>query len=364
MTTGEGDLRAARRAYRGQQVTGDFHGELVIGNTRFVKDRDLRYGENPGQPAVFYREIDARGPSLGTYEVLQENPDRMMGFINFLDVGRGIQLISRMRQLYPQQAISTVIKHVNPSGVAKADSLLKAYRDAWNCDALSAFGGVVGFSDTVDHRIAREVSSNFIEVLVAPNYTTTALDELRRRRDLRVIKVESFDKPLVDDGLDYRRVPGGLLVQQRFVSAIDSVENFECVSKRQPTQEELEAALFNWAILPYVWSNTIVIGDQNKTIGIGRGQPSRIDSAELAVKYANERSKQGARGHIMASDAFFPATDVAELAGKQGITAIAYPLGSIKDAEVIETADKYDISMLATRPEPGNTSRIERAFSH
>lgn len=352
-----------KNVYR-QQVIGSFPNELPIGTTMFVKDRDLRYGENPGRPAAFYREFGTTGPSLGMYEVLQENPEKKLSFINLLDAAKAIQILNRLKQLYPQQTISAVMKHVNPSGVAKGDVMRITYRDAWECDPVSAFGGVIGFSDMVDVETAKEVASNYVEVLVAPGYASPALEVLAQKKDLRIIQVKNLDKPLVDNGLDYKRVPGGLLVQQRFVSKIDSVKNLECVSRREPTSEELETALFNWNLLPFINSNAIVISDQNKTIGIGSGQRSRIDAAELAVRYAHNRSKQEIRGRVMGSDAYFPETDAVNLAGKEGIRAIVYPLGSNKDAEVIDVANQYSISMLITRPVIGDRKQVERAFSH
>lgn len=359
------DLKSVRGMYRGQRYMDfKFPEELLCG--RLVKDRIFRYGENPGQPAAFYRQVDVKGSSLATARIIKENPDKKLSYINFLDVDAAIKILRRFKQLYPDEAISTVIKHVNPTGIAKAKNVLEAYRTAWDCDSLSAFGGVIGYSDTVDEEIAEDVSQKFVEVLVAPEYKPKALEVLNKKKDLRIIQIESLEKPLLDDGFDYRSVQGGILVQQRFHSKINSEMNFEVVSKRQPEKRDLTAAIFNWATLPFINSNTIVVGDENKTLGIGSGQRSRIYSARLAVYYANTQSKDptGTKGKVMASDAFFPHRDCIDLAGICGIRTIVCPIGSINDEKIIQAVNEYDMIMLVTRPIPGNRTLCERAFSH
>jgi len=359
------DLKSVRDMYRGKRYMDlEFPKELLCG--RLVKDRTFRYGENPGQHAAFYKQVDVKGPSLATANILKENPDKKLSYINFLDANTAIKILGRFKQLYPNEAISTVIKHVNPTGIAKAETILQAYRTAWDCDSLSAFGSVVGFSEIVDEEVAEDISQKFVEVLVAPAYEPEALEVLSKKKDLRIIQIESLDRPLLDDGFDYRSVQGGILVQQRFQSKIDTDANFEVVSKRQPEKRDIAAAIFNWATLPFINSNTIVIGDENKTIGIGSGQRSRIYSARLAVYYANTQSKDptGTKGKVMASDAFFPQRDCIDLAGICGIRTIVSPIGSINDKMIIQAVNEYDMVMLVTRPIPNNRTLCERAFSH
>ncbi|MCP8304040.1 MAG: hypothetical protein H3Z50_01000 [archaeon] len=359
------DLKSVREMYRGQRYMDfEFPEELLCG--RLVRDRIFRYGENPGQHAAFYKQVDVKGPSLATANILKENPDKKLGYINFLDADAAIKILRRFKQLYPNEAVSTVIKHTNPTGIAKAKTIFEAYRTAWDCDSLSAFGSVVGFSDVVNEEVAKDLSQKFVEVLVAPEYEPEALEVLDKKRDLRIMQIESLEKPLLDDGFDYRSVQGGILVQQRFQSKIDSEANFEVVSKRQPEKREIDAAIFNWATLPFIDSNAIVIGDENKTLGIGAGQRSRIYSARLAAYYANTQSKDptGTKGKVMASDAFFPHRDCIDLAGVCGIRAIVCPIGSINDEKIIQAVNEYDMVMLVTRPVLGNRTLCERAFSH
>ena len=345
---------------RGEQyrkpVEEGFPEILNIGGVVFEKRSGLRYGWNPGQPAAFYREINAQGPCLGNMEVLQENSDKKLGYINLEDAGVGLRMITKLHSVYATEKVVSVIKHCNPSGVAKANTLMKAFSLAWNCNSLSAFGGVVCLSDTVDESMAKLLASKeyFIEVIVAPGYSDKARELLSVKKDLRLIKVGELNK--IDDvPIEYKRVPGGLLVQQRYETRIISRDKLEVVSLRAPTEFEFEASIFNWIVCGFVRSNSIVIGDKNQTIGIGSGQQSRIDSFRLAAWYANNRSKLGCKGKVAASDAFFPASDCIEMAAEEGITAIVYTLGSIKDKEVIGRANEKNIAMLVTN---------ERCFTH
>lgn len=334
-----------------------FPPHLDIAKSQFEKARSLRYGRNPGQPAAFYRELGVKGPCLGNMNIIQENPDKMLGFINLEDADAALRIMNKLHAVYPSEPAATVIKHVNPSGVAKAPTLIEAFERAWNCNELAAFGGVVGLSRIVDEDTARLLSSKdyFVEVVVAPAYSDRARELLAAKRDLRLISVGSLDVPVVDQSLEIKRVRGGLLLEEPYDTKVTQPNQLEVVSNRKPTEEELRAAIFNWIVCGYVRSNAIVIGDENRTIGIGTGQQSRIDSFRLAVWYANERSKIGSRGKVAASDAFFPNPDCVELAAREGITAIVYTLGSKRDKEIIDLANKKNIAMLVTN---------ERCFGH
>ena len=262
--------------------------------------------------------------------------------------------------------------HEMPSGVAMEENSYKAFKKAWHADSLSNFGSVDVFSGTVNEEIAFYILENelFIEVLYAPNYTPGALklfNEHKQTKGLRLVKMNDFDKPVKDYGFELKRVTGGLLVQERFDTKIVNPECVDCVSERKPTAEEIEAAIFNWIVACYTRSNAIVIGDKDKTHRIGSGQGSRIDAAHMAIYKANGRDGTwedfyGSKGTVMASDAFMPFTDVVELAAKEGITAIMYPLGSISDQMVIDKANEYNIAMLITR-KPGQPDS-ERCFLH
>lgn len=342
--------------YRGQ-LEEHFPENLEIGGVRFEKARGLRYGWNPGQPAAFYREVGAEGPCLGNMRVIQENPEKKLGYINLEDANAALSLMQKLHSVYgEQQKIATVIKHVNPSGVAKDVFLVDAFVKAWNCNSKSAFGGVVGLSDVIDEDVAVLLGSKdyFVEAVVAPGYTDSAMELLARKKNLRVIEVDPLEV-IVDSPVEYKRVRGGLLVQERYDTKITSPDKFNIVSDRQPTHEERDAAVFNWIVCGFVRSNAIVIGGKDQTIGIGAGQQSRIDSFELAVKYANGRSRLGCKGRVAASDAFFPYHDCVELAAKEGITAIVYTLGSDNDRKSIDAANRNNIAMLDTG---------ERCFTH
>jgi phosphoribosylaminoimidazolecarboxamide formyltransferase/IMP cyclohydrolase len=234
---------------------------------------------------------------------------------------------------------------------------------AWKCDPLSNFGSVDVFNYTVDKTLAELIvePGRNVEVVYAPDYSSQVLEILGSRKPLRVVKMGAFcEEQSIDFELEFKRVAGGLLLQKRFDSRITSLDSVEVVSKRQPTLDELNAAVFTWNVACFTRSNAIVIGTKNKVHGIGSGQRSRIDAAEDAIKFSLRG--YGPKGCVMASDAFMPFHDVVELAAKNEISAIIYPLGSIRDAEVVSMADDHGIAMIVTkRPDQSDS---ERCFLH
>jgi phosphoribosylaminoimidazolecarboxamide formyltransferase/IMP cyclohydrolase len=234
---------------------------------------------------------------------------------------------------------------------------------AWGSDPLSNFGSVDVFNDTVTGDLAEAVveKGRTVEVIYAPDYTEEALEVLAGRKPLRVVRMGApLDTPAQDQDLEIKRVAGGLLIQQRFDSRIMSERDVQVVSKRKAEPEELAAAIFTWTVACFTRSNAIVIGTKDKIHGIGSGQRSRIDAAEDAIRLS--RRGYGPQGCVMASDAFMPFPDVVELAAAHGITAVIYPLGAIRDNEIIERADELDLAMIATkRPEE---TASERCFLH
>jgi phosphoribosylaminoimidazolecarboxamide formyltransferase/IMP cyclohydrolase len=259
--------------------------------------------------------------------------------------------------------VAVLIKHEMPSGVALGDDPVDTFEKAWKSDPLSNFGSVDVFSHRVTEPLARLLveSPRNVEVVYAPDFAPEALEVLATRKVLRVVKMGApLDRPAVDNGLELKRVAGGLLVQKRFDSKIVSPDSVDIVSKRQPSPEEVRAALFNWTVACFTRSNAVVIGTSDKTHGIGSGQRSRIDSAEDAVRLS--RRGYGPEGCVLASDAFMPFPDVVDLAGRSGITALIYPLGSIKDQDVIVKADELGLAMIITR-KPGEIDS-ERCFLH
>jgi phosphoribosylaminoimidazolecarboxamide formyltransferase/IMP cyclohydrolase len=352
---------SARKQYS-TKVKEEFPELLDFGTQKFLKRLSMRYGENPGLPAAFYIEERASGSNMATLEILQEG-SKGLSYINVGDMDLGQRLAAKLTGLYPGRKAAVLIKHEMPSGVALGDAAEESFLKAWNGDPLSNFGSVDVFNFTVDVPLARLLveSPRNIEVVYAPDFEADALPVLAGRKPLRVVKMGgSLSEPAVDNGLEFKRVAGGLLVQKRFDSKITGPDSVDVVSKRPPTPAEVQAAVFNWTIAAFTRSNAVVIGTADKVHGIGSGQRSRIDAAEDAIRLS--RRGYGAEGCVLASDAFMPFPDVVELAAQHGITALIYPLGSVKDAEVISRADELGLAMIVTR-RPGEID-CERCFLH
>jgi phosphoribosylaminoimidazolecarboxamide formyltransferase/IMP cyclohydrolase len=352
---------SARKQYF-TKIKEDFPEIMDFGGKKFLKRLSMRYGENPGYPAAFYVEEKASGPNMATLQVLQEG-SKGLGYINVGDMDLGQRLAKKLTEIHPGKQVCVLIKHEMPSGVALGDTPEGTFEKAWNCDPLSNFGSVDVFNYAVNAGLARLLveSPRNIEVVYAPDFLPEGLEILATRKPLRVVKMGApLDEPAEDNGLEFKRVAGGLLVQKRFDSKIVSPESVDVVSRRKPTAEEVQAAIFNWTIACFTRSNAVVIGRADKVHGIGSGQRSRIDSAEDAIRLS--RRGYGPEGCVLASDAFMPFPDVVELGARHGITAIIYPLGSVKDLEVIAKADELGLAMIVTR-RPGEVD-CERCFLH
>ncbi len=361
MSSHPDDRTSARKQYF-TKVKEDFPEILAFGEQNFLKRLPMRYGENPGYPAAFYIEEKASGANMASMTVLQEG-SKGLGYINVGDMDLGQRLVKKLNGIYPQRAIAVMIKHEMPSGVALADTPVEAFEKAWGADPLSNFGSVNVFNFAVDEPLSRLLveSPRNIEVVYAPDFAPETLPILATRKPLRVVKMGgSLGEPAVDNGLEFKRVAGGLLVQRRFDSKIVSPEMVDVVSKRRPSEEETRAAILCWNVACFTRSNAIVIGKPDKIHGIGSGQRSRIDAAEDAIRLS--RRGYGPEGCVMASDAFMPFPDVVDLAASHGLTAIIYPLGSVRDQEVIERADAHGLAMIVTR-KPGEAD-CERCFLH
>ena len=353
--------KITRKQYR-TKVEEDFPDTLQWGTLKFKKKLAMRYGENPGYPAAFYQEPGASGPNMASLKVIQEGT-KGLSYINIGDMDLGLRLVRKLSSIYPGRHISVLVKHEIPSGVAMGKEPTDVFQKAWGCDPLSNFGSVDVFNHPIDKSLANVIveKGRNVEVVFAPDFAQDALEILASRKPLRVVKLDAtMDDPSLDNGLELKRVEGGLLVQKRFDSKIVSPESVEIVSKRIPSKEEIEAAIFCWTVACFTRSNAIVIGTTDKIHGIGSGQRSRIDAAEDAIKFS--KRGYGPEGCVMASDAFMPFTDVVELAAKSGITAIIYPLGSIRDQEVLQVADDLGLAMIITK-KPGETDS-ERCFLH
>ena len=353
--------KETRQQYR-TKVEEEFPEVLQFGKQKFHKRLSMRYGENPGYPAAFYKEEKATGPNMGTFEVIQEGT-KGLSYINVGDMDLGQRLVKKLSQIYQDKKICALIKHEMPSGVAMGENQLQVFEKAWKCDPLSNFGSVDVFNDTVDSPVAERMVDKLrnIEVVYAPDYTTEALSILATRKVLRVVRMgTTINEDSIDNGLEFKRVAGGLLLQKRFDSRIVSADSVDYVSKRKPTDKEIQASIFNWNVACFTRSNAIVIGQEDKVHGSGSGQRSRIDAAEDAIKFS--KRGYGPEDCVLASDAFMPFPDVVELAAKNGITAIIYPLGSFRDQEVIDAADKHNMAMIVTK-KTGETDS-ERCFLH
>jgi phosphoribosylaminoimidazolecarboxamide formyltransferase/IMP cyclohydrolase len=294
----------------------------------------LRYGENPGQAAAFY--VERAGAGLAG---LAQKGGKELSFNNLLDL-EGALLAT---EPFGDQPCCAIIKHTTPCGLAVGTDALEAYRKALACDPVSAFGSVISFTIPVDDAAAEAVSGLFVECVVAPSFSAGALEILGRKKNLRVLEGTARWSR---NAFDYKRVRGGLLVQERPPATIDD-SAWRVVSKRAPTDEERHDLLFAWRAVASVKSNAIVLARDGATIGIGAGQMSRVDAAFLAVHKATMTGHSTA-GSALGSDAFFPFRDGVDQAAEAGVRAIVQPGGSVRDEEVIAAADEHGIAMVFT----------------
>jgi phosphoribosylaminoimidazolecarboxamide formyltransferase/IMP cyclohydrolase len=320
-----------------------FPEEFTVAMTRIT---GLRYGENPHQSAAFYAESTPRPRPVGVVGATQLH-GKQLSFNNTYDLDAAWATVSDF-----SAPCVVIVKHGTPCGIACCDDLAEAYRRALASDPQSAFGGAIAVNRTVDKATALEIQEVFFEDIIAPDYTDDALEILRRKRDLRVVKTGQMpgNGTSLAAELDYKRVIGGFLVQNRDALP-ENLLTRDVVTVRQPTLAELTSLLFAWRAVKHVHSNAIVLARGLSLVGVGVGQPSRVDSVDLAVRKAGER----AAGSVMASDAFFPFQDGVERAAEAGVTAVIQPGGSIRDQEVIKTANRHHMAMLFTH---------ERHFKH
>ncbi|MBW2559057.1 MAG: bifunctional phosphoribosylaminoimidazolecarboxamide formyltransferase/IMP cyclohydrolase [Deltaproteobacteria bacterium] len=302
---------------------------------QFDKAQDLRYGENPHQDAVFYREKTAPVSSISSAKQLH---GKELSYNNIMDSDAAWQMACEF-----DLPTAVIMKHSNPCGAATSDGSLKdAYVKAMATDSLSAFGGIVSFNRAVDMETAQELAKTFLEVVIAPGFDKDAFDILTAKKNVRLLEIPipSGNHPA---DLDFRRVAGGLLVQERDPGR-DDVMKADVVTKRTPTKEEYQALDFAWRVVKNVKSNAIVFATKDQLVGVGAGQMSRVDSVNIAKMKANLPTQ----GTVLASDAFFPFRDGVDMAAEAGVTAIVQPGGSIRDEEAIKAADEHGIAMIFT----------------
>lgn len=293
-----------------------------------TKAQELRYGENPHQKACFYRDNLGKG-------LLKQLHGKELSFNNILDLDSAFSIAAEF-----EEPAAAVIKHTNPCGAACAKTLSEAYRQAHACDPVSAFGSIVGLNMEVDEETAKEiVSSPFVEAVIAPGFTDEALETLKTKKNMRLLTADASQP----GKLDVKKVEWGILLQEKDIRQVKT-DKCEIVSERKPTEDEFKSLLFAWKVVKHVKSNAIVLVQERKTVGIGAGQMSRVDSVKIASRKAGKR----APGSVMASDAFFPFPDAVEEAAKAGVKAIIQPGGSLKDKDVIEAVNKHKMAMVFT----------------
>jgi phosphoribosylaminoimidazolecarboxamide formyltransferase/IMP cyclohydrolase len=338
-------LQLARKAflctarYDGQiaQYLSNTDGNADFGPNIFLdfeKILDLRYGENPHQRASFYRYGGQPAFGIAAARQLQ---GKELSYNNIVDLEAAWNLVQEF-----DSPACCIIKHTNPCGTAVGLSLCEAYVKAYEADTVAAFGSIIAFNQSVDVNTASELAKIFVEGVIAPGYEPAALQVLASKKNVRLMQVEGAVPETGWSQLDIKHVSGGVLFQD-----IDNKllgQESRIVTKRKPTAEEQEDLHFAWRVVKHVKSNAIVLASAGRTVGVGAGQMSRVDSVRLSIQKAHP----SARGAVLASDAFFPFRDSIDEAAHAGITALIQPGGSVRDAEVIQAADEHGMSMIFT----------------
>lgn len=300
----------------------------------YEKVQDMRYGENPHQNAVFYKEISKYSGALPSAKQLH---GKELSFNNINDANGAIALLKE----FDEPAV-VAVKHTNPCGVGIGKDIYEAYINAYKSDSVSIFGGIVALNREVDAKTAEELAKIFLEIIIAPSFAPDALEILTKKKNIRLLELEDIsEKPCRETTYDMKKVLGGLLVQEYDADTYDA-EKLVCVTNRKPTEKEMEDLNFAWKVVKHTKSNAIVLAKDNMTTGVGPGQTNRVLPTKIAIDYAGERAK----GSVLASDAFFPFPDCVEEAAKAGITAILQPGGSVNDQLSIDECNKHGIAMV------------------
>jgi phosphoribosylaminoimidazolecarboxamide formyltransferase/IMP cyclohydrolase len=301
----------------------------------FEKAQDMRYGENPHQKAVFYKEVGANTGCLTNSTQLH---GKELSYNNINDANGAIELLKEF-----DEPAAIIVKHANPCGVATAASIREAYVLAYEADPVSAFGGIIAINRPVDAVTAEEISKVFYEIVIAPSFNKDALEILEKKKNIRLLKLENISSKLPEGTLDMKKVAGGLLVQNYNNELFNSSE-IKCVTDVKPTDEQMKDLIFAMKVVKHTKSNGIALAKNSQTIGIGPGQTNRVTALKIAIEYGKDRTM----GAVMASDAFFPFSDCVEAAHTAGIKAIIQPGGSVRDQESIDACNKYGIAMIFT----------------
>lgn len=306
----------------------------------YEKIQDMRYGENPHQKAAFYREIGIKKGSIT--DAVQLN-GKELSFNNINDTNGALELLKEF-----DEPTVVACKHGNPCGVGSADNILDAWNKAFEADKVSIFGGIVVVNHKVTLALAEEMKQIFLEVIVAPSYEKEALELLKEKKNVRVLELKDIEVAQDDRSYDLKKINGGLIVQTIDSKLLNEAE-LKVVTKRTPSDKEMEDLRFAWKIVKYVKSNGIALAKDKQSIGIGPGQVNRIWATSQAIEHGSELiSPDAPKGAVLASDAFFPFDDCVEVAHQAGIRAIIQPGGSIRDEDSIKKCDEYGIAMVFT----------------
>ncbi len=302
----------------------------------YERIQPMRYGENPHQLAAFYREM---GDVAGTLAAAKQLHGKELSYNNINDANGALDLLRE----FDTTAV-VACKHGNPCGVGVADTVSDAYLLAYNADPVSIYGGIVVTNAEIDATAASEMAKIFLEIIIAPSFTDEALAILEKKKNIRLLQLDTTHRAFPKDALDMKKVAGGLLMQQIDDKLLPDCGELTVVTERKPTEQEMKDMLLAWKIVKLAKSNGIAIARDNHSLGIGPGQVNRIWSTQMAI----ERSGELVKGAALASDAYFPFDDSVDAAGKAGITAIIQPGGSIHDADSIKKANEYGIAMVFT----------------
>ncbi|MBR2742532.1 MAG: bifunctional phosphoribosylaminoimidazolecarboxamide formyltransferase/IMP cyclohydrolase [Clostridia bacterium] len=301
----------------------------------YEKAQEMRYGENPHQKAAFYKEV---GFPKNSIAAAVQHHGKELSYNNISDASAAVELVKEF-----SEPCAVAVKHANPCGVGLGDTIAEAYKNAYEADPVSIFGGILALNREVDAETAAEAAKIFLEIIIAPSYTKEAMDILTAKKNLRIMSLPAITDKTAPGTLETKKVSGGLLIQSADTEIYND-DDLKVVTKAQPTAEQLSQMKFAMKIVKHTKSNAIVLVKGKRSAGVGPGQTNRITSLGIAIDYAGENAK----GSVMASDAFFPFDDCVEAAHKAGVAAIIQPGGSIRDNDSIKKCDEYGIPMVFT----------------
>ncbi|RZN65409.1 MAG: bifunctional phosphoribosylaminoimidazolecarboxamide formyltransferase/IMP cyclohydrolase PurH [Candidatus Methanoliparum thermophilum] len=305
-------------------------------NMSFEKREDLKYGENYHQNAAFYLSNNGSSESISSAIQLQ---GKKLSYNNVMDANNAIECIKEF-----DKPTVVIMKHATPTGIASSNNLVQAWKDAFETDTDSPFGGIVSINREMDKDLAEELSKLFLEIIIAPSFSDESREILGKKKNLILLEVRGIDRPSIKEDLEFRSVSDGLIIQDRDTKKME-YKDWRVVTEKRPSEEDIETMVFGFKCVKWVRSNAIVFVKDNKTVGIGGGQTSRVDSSRIAINKGKDRIN----GSIMASDAFFPFRDAIDVVAKRyKLKAIIQPGGSIRDKEIIDAANEYGIPMVFT----------------